>query len=59
MLTLFEETKHKDIEDWVSMYLEDYSLEDLLEMFDITPEQAFLKLFEAGLIDQDLMERLL
>lgn len=49
------------VKDWVTMYLEDdnSSFRDLLELFDLTPEEAFWRLFEAGLIDQDLMERLL
>lgn len=49
------------VKDWVTMYLEDdnSSFRDLLELFDLTPEETFWRLFEAGLIDQDLMERLL
>lgn len=43
-------------EDWVVMMLDNESFEDLLERFDITPEEAFERLFQAGLIDEELMK---
>lgn len=35
----------------VSMALEDESFDTFLERFDVTAEDAFLQLYEAGLID--------
>ena len=40
----------------VEGYLEDYAFEDLLEDFDITPAQAFIVLYNEGLIDETLLE---
>lgn len=36
--------------------LEDESFEDFLERFDVTPEDAFLSLYESGVIDPILFE---
>ena len=43
----------------VEGYLEDYSFEDLLEEFDLTPSEVFVHLWEAGLIDELLLENFL
>lgn len=40
----------------VSLALQDESFEDFLERFDLTPEEVFLQLYEAGLIDPDRFE---
>lgn len=43
----------KAIEDVVAMYLEDYSLEDLLEELDVTPEELISLAFAAGMINEE------
>lgn len=45
-------------ESFVELFLETGTFEELLELFDITPLEAFEVLFEEGLIDEDLLERL-
>ena len=50
--------KKTKIEDVVSLALEELSFEDILEQFDISPVQAFLVLYNAGLIDEDILEGL-
>ena len=37
----------------VGWWMEDYSFEDLLEEFNVLPEEAFYHLVKAGLIDED------
>jgi len=48
----------KMIEDCVSKQMEDRHFEDLLEDFDLTPEEVFWKLFQLGYIDQELLENM-
>lgn len=43
----------------LKMTLEDESLEDFLERFDLTPEEVFLHLYESGLIDPERFESFL
>lgn len=43
--------------DMVNHYLDDYSVEDLLEEFDIDPAEAVVKLYYAGMIDDDDISR--
>ena len=47
------------IEEFIERYLEDYTFEEILEMFDVTPVEAFEVLFDEGLIDEELLDRLL
>lgn len=49
--------KQKQLEDFLETWLEDYSLEDLYEKFNVTPFEVFLCTFNAGLIDEELLER--
>lgn len=49
-------TIQKQIETVLKMTLEDESFTDFLERFDLTPEEVFTHLYEAGLIDPDLFE---
>jgi uncharacterized protein (DUF433 family) len=42
------------IEDVISRQLEDRTFEEVLEDFDLTPEEVFWVLFTNGLIDQEL-----
>lgn len=48
----------KKIEDTISMQLEERIFEDVLEDFDLTPEEVFWKLFTLGYIDKELFENL-
>jgi hypothetical protein len=48
----------KMVEDLISRRLEEYSLEEILEDFDIDATEAFWILFKLGHIDQELMENL-
>lgn len=57
-MTLEQEFKNK-IARVVSMALEDESFSEFLERFDITPEDAFLHLYEEGLIDPMTFEEFL
>jgi len=48
------------IEEFIEKYIDDdYSFEEILEMFDVTVTEAFEVLFNEGLIDEDLLDRLL
>lgn len=44
------------IEQIVSNMLEEQSLEDILEIFDINPVEAFMILFNNGHINEELLE---
>lgn len=48
----------KQIEDYLDTALEEEHLEDILERFDVTPLEAFVTIFEAGLIDPLRLEEL-
>ena len=54
-MVLETELKNK-IARVVSMALEDEDFGAFLERFDITPEDAFLHLYEEGLVDPELFE---
>ena len=43
------------ISKYVSLYLQHSDFEDLLEMFDLTPEEVFVHLYDAGKIDEELL----
>lgn len=47
---------NREIENWIYLMLEDESLEDLLERFNIDPVTVFEVLLESGHIDEDLLE---
>lgn len=51
-MTLEQELRNK-IARVVSMALEDEDFGAFLERFDITPEDAFLHLYEEGLVDPE------
>lgn len=46
------------VEEFLDKYLEDFTFEEILEMFDVTPLEAFETLFEEGLIDEELLMEL-
>ena len=48
---------NEKIEKLVNGWMEDDSFEELLEVFDITPVEAFIILFEHGMVDEELLER--
>ncbi len=48
----------KIIEDAISRQLEDRSFEEILEDFDLTPQEVFWRLFQSGMIDQELLENM-
>lgn len=48
----------KKIEDAISIELETRSFEEILEDFDLTPQEVFWRLFQAGIIDQELLENM-
>ena len=50
--------KEDSVYKFVSLMLEQETFEDLLERFDVTPEDAFHRLFEVGLIDTEVFENL-
>jgi len=41
------------LEKVIEGYLEDYTIDDLLEELDVDPLEAMVVLFEAGLIDEE------
>lgn len=47
----------RQIEDVVSSELEKRTFEELLEDFDLTPEEVFFFLYQSGLIDDEILER--
>ena len=56
-MVIDKEEKYK-IYSQVSAALEDTTLEDFLAEFDISPEEAVFELYQSGLIDPELFERL-
>lgn len=46
------EVCYKIVEYWT----EDYTFEELLEEFDVLPEEAFYVIVKAGLIDEDALQ---
>ena len=47
-----------ELEAIVNNYLEDKSLEDFLEEFNITIQEVVSLLYNEGLLDDDLLERM-
>lgn len=45
------------IVDIVSSELENKTFEELLEDFDLTPEEVFWFLYQSGLVDDEILER--
>ena len=48
--------KKHEAEKFLETWLEEESLEDILEKFDVDPVDAFILIYEAGLIDEELLE---
>lgn len=49
-------TTKKTIYDAISRKLEEKHFEDILEDFDLTPEEVFYTLFKLGYIDLEILE---
>jgi len=47
----------RELEDFVSLALEEKSFEDVLEIFDLTPQEVFVLLYNNGMIDDEILER--
>jgi hypothetical protein len=50
--------KKNKIEDFITLALESEHFEDLLEKFDLTPQEVFTILYDNGHIDEDVLETL-
>ena len=50
--------KESDLELYVRAYLETGTFEEMLEQFNVSCEEAFICLFENGLIDEELLEEI-
>lgn len=46
----------KKIEDFVSIQLKEKTFEEILEDFDLSPEEVFWNLYSNGLIDDEILE---
>ena len=46
------------IEDFLSDELQERPFEEILEDFDITPSDAFIALYNQGLIDDEILDKL-
>lgn len=53
------EEKRRLLAKVVEYYLEDYTFEEFLEMFDLTPVEVFECAFNSGLVDETLFENFL
>ena len=51
-----KEDFHNKLQVVLDGYLEDYSFEDFLEEFDLTPLDVLICAFDNGLVDEDLFE---
>lgn len=49
-----KEDFHKNLETVLDNYLYDYSFEDFLEEFNLTPLDVLICAFDNGLVDEDL-----
>lgn len=45
----------EELEEWLDIMLENESFEDILERFNLTPQEVFERLYYQGLIDEDLI----
>ncbi|MCB1712647.1 MAG: hypothetical protein KDH96_09305 [Candidatus Riesia sp.] len=48
----------EEIYNFVATMLETETFEDLLERFDLTPEEVFMLCFESGLVDEEVLRGL-
>lgn len=45
-----------ELQRYVSLFLQHSDFEDLLEQFNLTPEDVFLHLYDTGQIDEELLK---
>ncbi len=48
--------KQDKIEDYITLALEEASFEDILERYDLSPQDVFTMLYEAGMIEEETLE---
>lgn len=48
--------KKNEIEDFLALELENRTLEEVLEDYDITPSEIFWLAYNSGLIDDEILE---
>lgn len=46
----------KELQDYISLALEDNSFEEILEAFDLDPSEVFVMLYNNGMIDDLILE---
>lgn len=49
-------TNLNNVEGWIENLLNNYSLDEIFEEFELEPEQVLMILFREGLIDPVLLE---
>jgi hypothetical protein len=47
--------KQTKLIDFITLALEDNTFEDILEKFDLTPQEVFTILYEGGFIDEEVL----
>lgn len=54
---MFESEYQNELADYIRSELDDgVSFEEILEEFDLTPEEVFVSLYMAGMIDDDVLK---
>lgn len=54
------ENIRNDLEDFIRSEIEDgIPFEEILERFDLTPEEVFVHLFLSGMIDEEVLDNYL
>jgi len=54
------ESVRKELEDFIRTEIDDgISFEEILERFDLTPEEVFIHLFLSGMIDEEVLDNYL
>lgn len=47
--------KQTKLIDFITLALEEDTFEDILEKFDLTPQEVFVILYEGGFIDEEVL----
>jgi len=48
--------KKNELEDIIANLLENNTFEEVLEKFDLTPEEVFVMLYNQGMIDEEILK---
>lgn len=48
--------KKTELEDFLALQLEDRSFDEILEDYDLDPYTVFWNLYQAGFIDEEILE---